>query len=59
MAATINSASKVQRTTAVDLLSGAPDNLRVVTGNPVQWILLQGKETVGVETQGKQCMFNL
>ena len=56
MAATINSASKGKRTTAVDLLSGAPDNLVVVTDSPVQRILLQGKKAVGVETQGKQCM---
>lgn len=54
MAVTINSASKGKRTTAVDLLSGAPDNLVVVTENPVQRILLQGKKAVGVETQGKQ-----
>jgi choline dehydrogenase-like flavoprotein len=56
MAATINSAYKGKRTTAVDLLSGAPDNLAVVTDSPVQRILLQGKKAVGVETQGKQCM---
>lgn len=55
MAATINSAYKGKRTTAVDLLSGAPDNLVVVTDSPVQRILLQGKKAVGVETQGKQC----
>ncbi|CAI7649297.1 unnamed protein product [Penicillium discolor] len=54
MAATINSASKGKRTTAVDLLSGAPDNLVVVTDSPVQRILLRGKKAVGVETQGKQ-----
>ncbi|KAJ6188054.1 hypothetical protein N7519_002962 [Penicillium mononematosum] len=54
MAATINSAHKGKRTTAVDLLSGAPDNLVVVTDSPVQRILVQGKKAVGVETQGKQ-----
>lgn len=56
MAATINSACKGKRTTAVDLLSDAPDNLVVVTDSPVQRILLQGKKAVGVQTQGKQCM---
>ncbi|KAJ5960746.1 uncharacterized protein N7479_007896 [Penicillium vulpinum] len=54
MAATINSASKGKRTTAADLLLGAPDNLVVVTDSPVHRILLQGKKAVGVETQGKQ-----
>ncbi|KAJ6152279.1 hypothetical protein N7497_006598 [Penicillium chrysogenum] len=54
MAATINSAHKGKRTTAVDLLSGAPANLVVVTDSPVQRILLQGKKAVGVEAQGKQ-----
>ncbi|CAG8891823.1 unnamed protein product [Penicillium egyptiacum] len=47
MAATINSAYKGKRTTAADLLSGAPDNLVVVTDSPVRRILLQGKKAVG------------
>ncbi|KAJ5773724.1 hypothetical protein N7457_008620 [Penicillium paradoxum] len=54
MAATINSASKGKRTTAVDLLLDAPDNLVVVTDSPVQRILLESKKAIGVETQGKQ-----
>ena len=57
MAATINSAWKGKRTTAVDMFTGVPDNLAVVTDSPVQRILLQGKKAVGVEAQGKQCMF--
>lgn len=57
MAATINSASNGKRTTAVDLLLDAPDNLVVVTDTPVLRILLQNKRAIGVETQSKQCMF--
>jgi choline dehydrogenase-like flavoprotein len=58
MAATINSAANGKRTTAVDLLLDAPDNLVIITDSPVRRILLQGKKAVGVETQGKQCMFH-
>ncbi|KAJ5163902.1 uncharacterized protein N7500_005732 [Penicillium coprophilum] len=54
MAATINSASKGERTTAVDLLLGAPDNLVIITDSPVQRVLLKGRKAIGVETQGNQ-----
>ncbi|CDM34256.1 CAZyme family AA3 [Penicillium roqueforti] len=52
MAATINSAWKGERTTAVDMFENVPHNLVVVTDSPVQRVLLEGKKAVGVEAQG-------
>ncbi|KAJ5595525.1 uncharacterized protein N7459_001733 [Penicillium hispanicum] len=46
MALTINSSGKGMRSTAVDLLVGAPENLVVVTDAPVQRVLLEGKKAV-------------
>ncbi|OJJ33602.1 hypothetical protein ASPWEDRAFT_114784 [Aspergillus wentii DTO 134E9] len=58
MALVINSAHQGQRTTAADLLLGAPDNLTVITEAPVQRVLLQGKKAIGVESRGKQYIAN-
>ncbi|KAJ5771604.1 hypothetical protein N7520_002133 [Penicillium odoratum] len=54
MSLMINSAGKGRRTTGVDLLSGASDDLVIITDSPVQRIVLQDKKAVGVETQGKK-----
>ncbi|GFF28304.1 alcohol dehydrogenase [acceptor] [Aspergillus udagawae] len=50
----INSSHKGLRTTAVDLLSDAPDNLFIVTDSPVQRVILDGKTAIGVETSKKR-----
>ncbi|KAJ5101278.1 Glucose-methanol-choline oxidoreductase [Penicillium alfredii] len=42
------------RTTASDLLSGAPENLIVVTDSPVQRVVMKGKRAIGVEVNGQQ-----
>lgn len=55
MALTINTSYQGQRTTSADFLIGAPENLAVLTGIPVQRILLHGKKSVGVEARGKKC----
>lgn len=55
----INSAHKGLRSTAVDLITGVPDNLVTVTESPVQRIILEGTKAVGVETNGKQCKSNI
>ncbi|KAJ5798574.1 uncharacterized protein N7503_007870 [Penicillium pulvis] len=47
----INSAGNGRRTTAVDLLIGAPDNLVIVTDTPVQRVVLENRKAVGVETK--------
>ena len=57
MAATINSAWKGERTTAVDMFENVPHNLVVVTDSPVQRVLLEGTKAVGVEAQGTKCIF--
>ncbi|KAJ5633410.1 hypothetical protein N7490_009749 [Penicillium lividum] len=54
MSLMINSAGKGRRTTGVDLLNGASDNLIIITDSPVQRIVLQDKKAVGVETKGKK-----
>ncbi|PGH14264.1 hypothetical protein AJ80_06004 [Polytolypa hystricis UAMH7299] len=54
MSVLINSAHKGLRSTARDLLAGAPENLTVVTGAPVQRVILKGKRAVGVESNGKR-----
>lgn len=51
----INSAYEGLRTTAVDLLADAPENLVTVTDSPVQRVILEGKKAIGVETNGKKC----
>lgn len=53
----INSAGDGVRTTAKDLLVGAPANLVIVTDSPVQRILLEGKKAVGVETKENKCEY--
>lgn len=55
----INSAGNGRRTTAVDLLIGAPDNLVIVTDTPVQRVVLENRKAVGVETKGKKCRYSL
>lgn len=55
MSVLINSSHKGLRSTAGDLLASPPDNLTIVTGAPVQRLVLEGKKAVGVETNGKQC----
>lgn len=55
----INSAHKGLRSTAVDLITDAPDNLVAVTESPVQRIIFEGTKAVGVESNGKQCKSNL
>lgn len=55
----INSAHKGLRSTAVDLITGVPDNLVTVTESPVQRIILEGTKAVGVEANGKQCKSNI
>ncbi|KAJ5949803.1 hypothetical protein N7454_001387 [Penicillium verhagenii] len=50
----INSAGKGRRSTAVDLLVGAGDNLVIVTDTPVQRVVFENKKAVGVETKGKR-----
>ena len=55
MSVMINSAHKGLRSTAGDLIKEKLDNLTIVTGAPVQRILLEGKKAVGVESNGKKC----
>ncbi|KAJ5691816.1 hypothetical protein N7462_001239 [Penicillium macrosclerotiorum] len=55
MGLTINSTHNGVRTTAVDLINTAPDNLVIVADSPVRRVLLEGKKAVGVEAKGKQC----
>ncbi len=52
---TINSAGNGRRTTAADILAGAPDNLVVLTDSPVQRVLLEGKKAAGVQTKENKC----
>lgn len=55
MSVMINSAHRGLRSMASDLIKGKGDNLTIVTGAPVQRILLEGKKAVGVESNGKKC----
>jgi choline dehydrogenase-like flavoprotein len=55
MSVLINSAYNGLRSTAGDLVKDKLDNLTIVTGSPVQRILLEGKKAVGVESNGKKC----
>ncbi|KAJ5931113.1 hypothetical protein N7466_006606 [Penicillium verhagenii] len=50
----INSAGKGRRSTAVDLLVGAGDNLVIVTDTPVQRVVFENKKAIGVETKAKR-----
>ncbi|KAI0095659.1 GMC oxidoreductase [Hypoxylon sp. NC0597] len=50
----INSSSKGVRSTAVDLITPAPENLTIITNSPVQRVILEGKKAIGVESNGKQ-----
>ncbi|KAJ5621171.1 hypothetical protein N7510_005155 [Penicillium lagena] len=52
MSVLINSAYNGLRSTASDLVKTAENNLTVVTGSPVQRVLLEGKKAVGVEVNG-------
>lgn len=54
MSLIINSSHQGERVAATDLLTGAPENLTVITEAPVQRLILQGKKAVGVESNGKQ-----
>ncbi|KAJ5522641.1 hypothetical protein N7513_013214 [Penicillium frequentans] len=55
MSVLINSASNGLRSTAEDLVIGyEKDNLTIITGAPVQRVLLEGKKAVGVESNGKK-----
>ena len=58
MSLVINSSSKGKRTTAADLLKGAPDNLTVITEAPVQRLVLDGKKVIGAESRGNRCKYN-
>ncbi|CAG8405436.1 unnamed protein product [Penicillium salamii] len=54
MSVMINSAHRGLRSMASDLTKGKGDNLTIVTGAPVQRVLLEGKKAVGVESNGKK-----
>ena len=54
MSLLISSAHKGRRSTAQDLLVPCPENLTILTGSPVQRVLLEGKKAIGVEANGKQ-----
>ncbi|KAK0725481.1 hypothetical protein B0H67DRAFT_551043 [Lasiosphaeris hirsuta] len=54
MSVLISSAHKGLRSTAKDLLAGLPENVTLLTGSPVQRIILDGKKAVGVESNGTQ-----
>lgn len=55
MSVLINSAHNGLRSTAGDLVKGKPENLTIITGAPVQRVLLEGTKAVGVESKGEQC----
>ncbi|KAJ5583006.1 hypothetical protein N7535_001626 [Penicillium sp. DV-2018c] len=52
MSVLINSAHKGLRSSAADLIKEKLDNLTIITGSPVQRVLLEGKKAVGVESNG-------
>ncbi|KAJ5773853.1 hypothetical protein N7457_008749 [Penicillium paradoxum] len=52
MSVLINSAHNGLRSTAGDLVKEKQVNLTIVTGAPVQRVLLEGKKAVGVESNG-------
>ncbi|KAM0258027.1 hypothetical protein ACHAQJ_004070 [Trichoderma viride] len=53
MSVLINSAHNGIRSVAADLLQPKPENLTIITGSAVQRIILDGKNAVGVESDGK------
>lgn len=55
MSVLINSAHKGLRSTAGDLVKDKLDNLTIITGAPVQRVLLEGTKAVGVESNGTKC----
>jgi choline dehydrogenase-like flavoprotein len=55
MSVLINSAHKGLRSTAGDLVKQKLDNLTIITGAPVQRVLLDGLKAVGVESNGTKC----
>lgn len=55
MSVLINSSHKGVRSTANDLLTPGYENLTILTGSPVQRIILEGTKAVGVEANGKKC----
>ncbi|OTA99814.1 putative GMC oxidoreductase [Hypoxylon sp. CI-4A] len=52
MSALINSSYNGLRSTAADLLTPAPDNLKILQNSPVQRVILEGKKAIGVESNG-------
>ncbi|KAL3448271.1 hypothetical protein BJX65DRAFT_275379 [Aspergillus insuetus] len=48
----INSVYKGVRSTAADLLEGAPENLEIRTASSVRRVVFEGKRAVGVEVDG-------
>ncbi|OOQ83300.1 putative glucose-methanol-choline (gmc) oxidoreductase [Penicillium brasilianum] len=54
MSVLINSAHNGLRSTAGDLVKDKLDNLTIITGEPVQRVLLEGTKAVGVESKGKK-----
>ncbi|KAI1383045.1 putative GMC oxidoreductase [Hypoxylon trugodes] len=54
MSVTINTLHNGLRSTAIDLITPTPDNLTIVSGSPVQRVLLDGKKAIGVESNGKK-----
>ncbi|KAK2795978.1 hypothetical protein FQN51_009523 [Onygenales sp. PD_10] len=54
MSVLINSSHKGVRSTSKDMLPSQADNLTIITDSPVQRLVLEGKKTVGVESNGKQ-----
>jgi choline dehydrogenase-like flavoprotein len=55
MSVLINSAHNGLRSTAGDLVKDKLDNLTIITGEPVQRVLLEGTKAIGVETKGEKC----
>ncbi|KAK7747091.1 hypothetical protein SLS62_009247 [Diatrype stigma] len=54
ISALINSSHEGLRTTAKDLVTPRPSNLTIVTGSPVQRLVLDGKKIIGVESEGER-----
>ncbi|KAJ9482207.1 hypothetical protein VN97_g11234 [Penicillium thymicola] len=54
MSVLISSAHKGLRSTAGDLVKEKLDNLTIITGAPVQRVLLEGKKAVGIESNGNK-----
>lgn len=57
MSVLINSSHQGQRSMAADLVRGQEAHLTIITGAPVQRVLLAGKKAVGVEANGIKCRF--